>query len=89
MFFWKKVNPEGEHLTVAKAEAPPQTPPAWPRGSLLFLEPGNMWCWYQHVTLAAGIYYSYNAWPGGEREGRAAFATLSASPRRFHIFPNM
>ena len=24
-------NPEGEHLEVAKAEAPPQTPPTWPR----------------------------------------------------------
>ena len=28
---WKSENPEGEHLKVAKAEAPPQTPPAWPR----------------------------------------------------------
>ena len=24
-------NPEGENLTVAKAESPPQTPPVWPR----------------------------------------------------------
>ena len=31
MYFVKYENPEGEHLKVAKAEAPPQTPPAWPR----------------------------------------------------------
>ena len=27
MYFVKYENPEGEHLKVAKAEAPPQTPP--------------------------------------------------------------
>ena len=31
MYFVKYENPEGEHLKVAKAEAPPQTPPTWPR----------------------------------------------------------
>ena len=31
MYFVKYENPKGEHLKVAKAEAPPQTPPAWPR----------------------------------------------------------
>ena len=31
MYFVKYENPEGEHLEVAKAEAPPQTPPTWPR----------------------------------------------------------
>ena len=35
MYFVKYENPEGEHLKVAKAEAPPQTPPllghAWLR----------------------------------------------------------
>ena len=31
MYFVKYENPEGEHLKVAKTEAPPQTPPTWPR----------------------------------------------------------
>ena len=29
------------------------------------------------------------AWPGGEREGRTAFATSSALPSQVSIFPNM
>ena len=46
-----------------------------------------MWCWYRQVTLTANAVYFLIAWPGGVREGRAAFATLSASPRRFfHIY---
>ena len=46
-----------------------------------------MWCWYRQVTLIANAVYFLIAWPGGVREGRAAFATLSASPRRFsHIY---
>ena len=45
-----------------------------------------MWCWYRQVTLTANAVYFLIAWPGGVREGRAAFATLSDSPRRFsHI----
>ena len=48
-----------------------------------------MWCWYRQVTLTANAVYFLIAWPGGVREGRAASATLSDSPRRFLIFPNM
>ena len=45
-----------------------------------------MWCWYRQVTLTANAVYFLIAWPGGVREGRAASATLSDSPRRFsHI----
>ena len=40
-----------------------------------------MWCWYRQVTLTANAVYFLIAWPGGVREGRAAFATLSDSPR--------
>ena len=36
-----------------------------------------MWCWYRQVTLTANAVYFLIAWPGGVREGRAAFATLS------------
>lgn len=39
-----------------------------------------MWCWYRQVTLTANAVYFLIAWPGGVREGRAAFATLSDSP---------
>ena len=48
-----------------------------------------MWGWYRQVTLTANAVYFLIAWPGGVREGGAAFATLSDSPRRFLIFPNM
>ena len=45
-----------------------------------------MWRWYRQVTLISSTVYFLIAWPGGVREGRAAFATLSDSPRRFsHI----
>ena len=45
-----------------------------------------MWCWYRQVTLISITVYFLIAWPGGVREGRAASATLSDSPRRFsHI----
>ena len=45
-----------------------------------------MWCWYRQVTLISSTVYFLIAWPGGVREGRAASATLSDSPRRFsHI----
>ena len=40
-----------------------------------------MWCWYRQVTLTANAVYFLIAWPGGVREGRAAFATLSDSSR--------
>ena len=40
-----------------------------------------MWCWYRQVTLTANAVYFLIAWPGGVREGRAASATLSDSPR--------
>ena len=40
-----------------------------------------MWCWYRQVTLTADTVYFLIAWPGGVREGRAASATLSDSPR--------
>ena len=40
-----------------------------------------MWCWYRQVTLTANAVYFLIAWPGGVREGRAAFETLSDSPR--------
>ena len=40
-----------------------------------------MWCWYRQVTLISSTVYFLIAWPGGVREGRAAFATLSDSPR--------
>ena len=40
-----------------------------------------MWCWYRQVTLTANAVYFLIAWPGGVREGREAFATLSDSPR--------
>ena len=39
-----------------------------------------MWCWYRQVTLTANAVYFLIAWPGGVREGRAAFATVSALP---------
>ena len=39
-----------------------------------------MWCWYRQVTLTANAVYFLIAWPGGVREGRAAFATASALP---------
>ena len=58
-----------------------------------------MWCWYRQVTLTANAVYFLIAWPGGVREGRAASATLSDSPRikflsvskpiNILIFPNM
>ena len=55
-----------------------------------------MWCWYRQVTLTASAVYFLIAWPGGVREGRAASATLSDSPRiKFlsvstqYSFPNM
>ena len=48
-----------------------------------------MWCWYRQVTLTANAVYFLIAWPGGVREGRAAFATLSDSPRiKFLSVPN-
>ena len=47
---------------------------------MLILEPGNMWCWYRQVTVTTDTEYFLNAWPGGECEGRAAFATVSALP---------
>ena len=48
-----------------------------------------MWCWYRQVTLISSTVYFLIAWPGGVREGRAAFATLSDSPRiKFFRFPN-
>ena len=40
-----------------------------------------MWCWYRQVTLISSTVYFLIAWPGGVREGRAASATLSDSPR--------
>ena len=47
---------------------------------------GDIWCWCLYVTLISNTCDFHFAWPGGVREGRAAFATLSASPRRFsHI----
>ena len=39
-----------------------------------------MWCWYRQVTLTANAVYFLIAWPGGVREGREAFATVSALP---------
>ena len=39
-----------------------------------------MWCWYRQVTLTANAVYFLIAWPGGVREGRAAFATVSEFP---------
>ena len=40
-----------------------------------------MWGWYRQVPLTANAVYFLIAWPGGVREGRAAFATLSDSSR--------
>ena len=48
--------------------------------TMLILEPGSMWCWYRQVTVTTDTEYFLNAWPGGECEGRAAFATVSALP---------
>ena len=42
-----------------------------------------MWCWYRQVTLTANAVYFLIAWPGGVREGRAAFATVSEFPLGF------
>ena len=44
-----------------------------------------MWCWYRQVTLTANAVYFLIAWPGGVREGRAAFATVSALPSQFFL----
>ena len=44
-----------------------------------------MWCWYRQVTLTANAVYFLIAWPGGVREGRAAFATVSALPSQVFL----